>query len=182
MGWDRAVEADETLLERLHPRHVRIRVPAKSCRVEGTIPRHISTVGSYGGALSDERGTPVNPNTQTPKPEAGTPQSGILKIPKQLTNQPGRVRFLVLILRCLVHDLVLILPGLVNRCGIVNTHDPPPATLECGWKDSLLTTSYWHHSTGHLIRTSIYDKYPDSMKVDTHLDHTSHCSTASGTN
>ena len=32
------------------------------------------------------------------------------------------------------------------------------------------------------IRTSICDKHPGSMKSTTHLDHTSHCQTAPGTN
>ena len=33
-----------------------------------------------------------------------------------------------------------------------------------------------------LIRTSIYEQHSDSMKFTTHLDHISHCRTASGTN
>jgi len=33
-----------------------------------------------------------------------------------------------------------------------------------------------------LIRASICDKYPGSMKLTTHLDHISHCETSSGTN
>ena len=32
----------------------------------------------------------------------------------------------------------------------------------------------------NFIRTSIYDKYSGSMKFTTHLDHVSHCETASG--
>ena len=35
---------------------------------------------------------------------------------------------------------------------------------------------------GHLIRTSIFDKYSGSPKTTTHLDHVSHCRTASGIN
>ena len=34
----------------------------------------------------------------------------------------------------------------------------------------------------HLIQTSIYDEYSGTMKITTHLDHISHCKTASGTN
>ena len=33
----------------------------------------------------------------------------------------------------------------------------------------------------NLIRTRIYDEYSGSMKITTHLDHISHCKTASGT-
>jgi len=33
----------------------------------------------------------------------------------------------------------------------------------------------------HLIRTSIHDKYSGSTKINTHLDHISHCKTTSGT-
>ena len=33
-----------------------------------------------------------------------------------------------------------------------------------------------------LIRTSISNKYPGSMKTNPHLDHIRHCTTASGTN
>jgi len=34
----------------------------------------------------------------------------------------------------------------------------------------------------NLTRTSICDKYSDSVKITTHLNHISHCKTASGTN
>jgi len=70
----------------------------------------------------------------------------------------------------------------------VETYAPPAASaytkasIRCRGRVVLPNIGAFFRQTVNLILTSVYDRYSGSMKITTHLDHISHCETASGTN